>query len=185
MGGAENNEAEPWTLGLRWADGQIDRATLRSTLTYRLNPRLTAGLEYNPLEGDVNPLVNWLAVGETERRPALMLGTSSDRIGTPDGQSYYATVSKSLKPWIGLPIAPYTGITYGTFDYKFRPLGGVNVRFSDQASALVIYDGVNVHPTVSWAEGRHVFSFLMVEGTHPGLSYSVSFATPWSGSKAD
>jgi hypothetical protein len=47
-----------------------------------------------------------LAIPETDRRPALILGTSSDRIGTPDGQSFYATFSKNLKRETELPIAP-------------------------------------------------------------------------------
>jgi hypothetical protein len=39
--------------------------------------------------------MNWLAVPETTKTPALIVGTSSDRIGTPGGQSFYATASKT------------------------------------------------------------------------------------------
>ena len=39
----------------------------------------------------------WFVLTETERRPALFLGTSSDRIGSPEGtQSYYLTGAKYL-----------------------------------------------------------------------------------------
>ena len=75
------------------------RARLRMTLTYRFLPTFSAGLEYNPIAGKVSPLANWLAIKETTRRPALILGTSSDRIGTPSGQSFYGTLSKN-RGWL-------------------------------------------------------------------------------------
>lgn len=123
----------------------------------------------------MSPLANWLAISETERRPALMLGTSSDRIGTPSGQSFYATLSKNLKPQIKLPIAPYIGLAYGTYEDRFRLIGGMNVGFTERISALIIFDGVHVHPLLSFSEGRHTFSLIMVKGRDPGISYSIAF----------
>ena len=89
-------------------------------MTYWLSSRFSAGLEYNPRVGKVSPLANLLAIRETRNRPALMLGTSSDRIGTPSGQAFYATFSKNLKRETGLPIAPYGGVVYGTHEGKTR-----------------------------------------------------------------
>ena len=110
MSGAGDETGFKWTLGVRVIANQIDRARWRNTLTYRFHPRLTAGAEYNPLAGKVSPLANFVALTETHRRPALILGTSSDRIGTPSGQSYYATLSKNIKHHTGLPLAPYFGV---------------------------------------------------------------------------
>jgi hypothetical protein len=141
-------------------------------------PRLSLGVEYNPLAGEVSPLANLLAVPETARRPALILGTSSDRIGTPHGQSFYATVSKNLRRETRLPIAPYVGVAHGTFEDEWRPIGGLSLGFTEQLGALVIHDGENVHPTFSWTHGRHVLTFLLVDAHHPGVSYSISFAGP-------
>ena len=138
-------------------------------------PELSAGIEYNPRAGKVSPLANWLAISETKRRPALILGTSSDRIGTPHGQSFYATVSKNLKRETRLPIAPYGGVAYGTYDDRARLIGGLNVGFTEQLTALVIFDGVHVHPMMSFSYERHVFSFILVRGRNPGVSYSISF----------
>jgi hypothetical protein len=71
---------------------------VRTTLSYRLYPGLTAGIEINTRSDDASgresPLVNWLVMPETERRPALIIGTSSDRIGTPDGQSFLCDVQQ-------------------------------------------------------------------------------------------
>jgi hypothetical protein len=178
VSGAEQRGDDRWTLGLRAVDGQIDRAAFRSTLTYRPFDPLTLGIEYNPLASKVSPLANWLAVAETDRSPAIMFGTSSDRIGTSHGQSFYVTTSKSLRRWTRLPIAPYAGASFGTYDDRLRPIGGVNIALSSSVDVLVIFDGVHVHPTASWTKGRHVFSMLLVEGRHLGVGYSVSFRTP-------
>ena len=178
MSGAEQSDENRWTFGVRWVEGQIDRAKLRTTLTYRVVPRLSIGIEVNPLAGKVSPLANWLAVQETAKRPALIFGTSSDRIGTPSGQSFYGTLSKNLRRETGLPIAPYVGAAFGTYEDKVRPIGGVNIGFTEALNALIIFDGVEVHPTISWSTGRHVFSFLLIDAEHPGLSYSISFNGP-------
>jgi hypothetical protein len=164
---------------MRFIPGAVPRASVRNTLTYRLHPRLTAGIEFNPradgASGRVSPLLNWLAAPETERRPALILGTSSDRIGTPDGQSFYATFSKNLKRETRLPIAPYAGVAYGTHEHRWLPLAGLNVYFTKNFSSLVIYDGVRIHPMLNYAHGRHNFSFVLAFANKPGYSYSISF----------
>ncbi len=94
----------------------------RTTLTYKFHPRVQAGIEYNPRASEFKPLANILVLTETRRRPALMVGTSTDRIGTPSGQSFYATFSKNLQRETGLPIAPYVGVSYGTLRSPHRGL---------------------------------------------------------------
>ena len=114
-------------------------------------------------------------LAETKNRPAILLGTSSDRIGTPKGQSFYVTLSKDLNTWIKLPIAPYAGLAYGTFEDRARAIGGVHIRLPRRVSSLLIFDGVHLHPTLSYAYKRQVFSLILVRGKDPGLSYSFSF----------
>jgi hypothetical protein len=133
-------------------------------------------VEYNPRADDVGLLANFVAITETDKRPALILGTSSDRIGTPRGRSFYATVSKDLSNELKLPIAPYVGVAYGTYEDRFLPLAGLNVNWTNNLSSLVVFDGVKVHPTINYNLGRrHVFTFLLAQGKNPGVSYSVSF----------
>lgn len=175
MSGTEHNATDKWTLGVRVISNQIDRAKWRNTLTYRFHPRITAGIEYNPLAGKVSPLANIVALTETHQRPALILGTSSDRIGTPYGQSYYATLSKNLKHEIGLPVAPYVGIAYGTYEDRLRVIGGLNINFKERWSSTILFDGVRVHPLVNYTRGRHQFGVVFERGRNPGVSYSVSF----------
>ena len=174
MSGAGDTDFK-WTFGVRVIANQIDRAKWRNTLTYRFHPRLTAGIEYNPLAKSVSPLANVVAITETHIRPALIIGTSSDRIGTPSGQSFYATLSKSLKHHTGLPISPYVGVAYGTFDDRTRAIGGLNISFSESWTSTILFDGVRVHPLVNYTHGRHQFGVILERGRNPGVSYSVSF----------
>ena len=177
MSGAEGSSKNRFAFSARAIPGTVDRARVRSTLTYRITSRLQAGVEVNPLSTRerANPLVNWLAVRESLRMPAVIVGTSSDRIGTPGGLSFYATVSKNLKRETNLPIAPYLGLAYGTHQDSLRMIGGINVGFTESLGSMVIFDGFNVHPLVNFSRGRHVFTLLLVRGRRPGLSYSISF----------
>jgi hypothetical protein len=174
VSGAGDNNYK-WIYGIRLIANQIDRAKWRNTLTYRFHPRFTAGIEYNPLAQKVSPLANVVAVTETHHRPALILGTSSDRIGTPSGQSFYATLSKSLKHSTNIPMAPYVGVAYGTFDDRARVIGGLNITLDERWSSTILFDGVRVHPLVNFTYGRHQFGVILERGRNPGASYSVSF----------
>ena len=129
----------------------------------------------NPIAETVSPLANWRLVSETDTRPALVVGTSSDRIGTPSGQSYYVTVSKDVSQWARVPVAPYVGVAYGTYEDRARVIGGLNLSLPSGVSSLVIFDGVKVHPTLSWSLNTHTFTFLLAHGDSPGVSYSLAF----------
>jgi len=169
------NDNYKWTYGVRLIANQIDRAKWRNTLTYRFHPRVTVGIEYNPLATKVSPLANVVAITETDVRPALILGTSSDRIGTPSGQSFYATFSKSLKRLTGLPVAPYVGVAYGTYEDRARIIGGLNITLSDRWSSTILFDGVRIHPLLNYTFGRHQLGMILERGRNPGISYSISF----------
>jgi hypothetical protein len=156
--------------------GQVDRAAVRATLIYRLHPRFHVGLEYNPKVGEVHPLITFIPVTETINRPAIIFGISSDRIGTPSGTSAYLTASKDLQHWTGLPVAPYGGIVYSSFDKKFRPIGGLNIRIRNDLTSLIQFDGVKVHPSLTYTfNDTHALTFLMIRGTRPGVTYTYSF----------
>jgi hypothetical protein len=175
VSGTGQQDEHKWTYGVRVIPNTIDRAKWRNTLMYIFHPRFTAGVEYNPLAGKVSPLANIVALTETHKRPALILGTSSDRIGTPYGQSFYATFSKSLKHYTGLPVAPYVGVAYGTFEDRARVIGGLNINFKERLSSTVLFDGVRVHPILNYTRGRHQFGVILERGRNPGASYSISF----------
>lgn len=147
----------------------VERARQRFTATVRVDERLTVGLEVNPLADDVGPLINWRVLDETKRRPALVLGTSSDRIGTPDGRAVYGTLSKDLQAATGLAVAPYAGVTFGEYEDEWRPIGGLHVRWTERWSSTHLYDGVNVHHLVERRLGERYRAGLVVaeqDGEH-------------------
>ena len=175
MSGAANQTEYKWTLGVRLLTNQIPRAAVRTTLTYQVHPRLQLGVEYNPRAGEFAPLMNLLILTETRRRPALMFGTSTDRIGTPYGQAFFATFSKNLREATGLPIAPYAGVSFGTYDHRFRAIGGLAIFLGKGFTLTATYNGVQVHPILTFTHERHALSLIMVKGRDPGMSYSVRF----------
>jgi hypothetical protein len=152
---------------------------LRTTLNYRLRDDLQVGVEYNPLADDVGPLVNWIPMRETASRPALILGTSSDRIGTPHGRAFYATLSKDLEGATGLPIAPYAGASFGTFEDELVPVGGLVIRWADRFSTTHLYDGENIHHLATWAlQPGQAIGVVAAEQDgeyYLGLAFSTSF----------
>ncbi len=175
MSGTGKQDQKRWTFGTRYISNQIDRARWRNTLTYQVSPRFSVGVEYNPLAGKVSPLANFVAVTETNNRPAIILGMSSDRIGTPGGQSFYATASKNLRRETRLPIAPYVGIAYGTYENRFRVIGGLNINFAKGFGSTILFDGVKVHPTFNYSYKQHQFGVIFAQGKNIGANYSISF----------
>lgn len=157
----------------------VERARLRSTLAYRITPRLQAGLEWNPLAEDVGPIANWRVWDEDAARPALILGTSSDRIGTDHGRSFYASLSKDLEPWTGLAVSPYAGLAYGEFDSEWVAIGGLVVRWSERWTSYHMWDGHNLHHVLETTLNERSSMGLVLAhvdgGNFLGLSFSTSF----------
>lgn len=154
-------------------DTELDRPRWRSTLNYSVTPRLQVGVEYNPAAGEAGPLLTWFWMTENERRPALFVGTSSDRIGSPEGtQSYYLTASKHHPGW---PVSAYVSVNYSEWD------GGVNFPFGAYFdvgrgfSLQPMYDGQRSHLLVNWQRERYGVSLLWVWLEEAGISFNVGF----------
>lgn len=161
-----------WEVSHRYLTGQIARATHRTVLMHQWRPNLKFGVEWNPRADELGFVANWRALGETERRPALIFGTSSDRIGTPHGQSYYATLSKSLR---NLPIAPYAGVSYSGYEDRLLFPFGLNVALGPHASAMLMNDGVHTHLSATWAWDRYAVTVLAVERREVGFTVGGRF----------
>lgn len=159
-------------------DIPVERARQRFTATVRVDDRLSVGLEVNPLVDDMGPLVNWRALDEGEYRPALIFGTSSDRIGSTEGRAVYGTFSKDLEALTGLPVAPYAGITYGEFESEWRPIGGLYIRWTERISSTHLYDGVNTHHLLERSFGDYYRAGLVVaqqdDDYYAGISFGIA-----------
>jgi hypothetical protein len=155
---------------------QIERAQLRFTLSRWMLPWLSLGVEANPEADELGPLVNLVAMLEGPRRPSVMFGVSSDRIGTPDGTAYFMTVAKDLESLWGWPVGAYVGAAYGTWEDELRPIGGLRARVAPGFAVQAIHDGVNLHPSIELElPGDQTLSVIWVETEMLGIAYSVAF----------
>ena len=146
-----------------------------SMVRYRFTSRLSGGIEYDPRLRHWSPIASLIAVTEGAQRPAVVVGVNSDRIGAPSGQSFNTTISKNLSNETRLPVAPYLGLSFGTFEHRLPPIGGVNLTLTQNVGSLVIYDGVHAHQMINFSYHRNLFSFILVRGHKPGLAYNIVF----------
>ncbi len=137
---------------------------------HRFGRDFKAGVEWNAQASEVGVVANWRAVGETETRPALIFGTSSDRIGTPSGQSYYATVSKSFAR-----VAPYAGVSWSEYEERLLYPFGLNVALGKGWSAMVMNDGVHTHLSATYVRRNVSLTVLAVERRNFGITVGTTF----------
>ena len=164
-----------WEVSHRYLTGQIARATHRTVVMHQLRPALKIGVEWNARAEEVGLVANWRAIAETQRRPAVIFGTSSDRIGTPEGQSYYVTLSKSLHHETGLPLAPYLGASYSGYEDRVLFPFGVNIALGQHWSAMFMNDGVHSHVSATYAWSRYAVTVLAVERRDFGITIGARF----------
>ena len=131
------------------------------------------GVEFNPGVDEVNPLLTVFLLTETDRRPALFLGTSSDRIGSPEGtQSYFATVFKRFGD---SRVSAYASLNYSEWDSDFNVPFGVEVALGKSFSVRPMFDGDRGHLMLNYVRERWSVSLLAVDFEYPGVSFAVGF----------
>ena len=143
------------------------------TANYRLLPTLQLGVEFNPVVGEVGPLATMFMLTETETRPAVFLGTSSDRIGSPEGtQAYYATVAKYLP---ALHLSPYASLNYSEWDEGWNVPFGANIELGRGFSVQPMYDGDRTHLLGTYATSRFSATLIWAWLEDAGFAVSMGF----------
>jgi hypothetical protein len=162
-----------WAISGRYVDTELDRPRWRSTLSYRVVPTLQVGVEYNPAAGEVGPIATWFFLTEQGHRPAAFLGTSSDRIGSPEGtQSYYLTVAKNLDP---IPVSAYASLNYSEWDEGINVPFGANVEIYPGLTLQPMYDGHRTHLLGTWSAERFSITLIYAWLERAGIAASVGF----------
>jgi len=142
-------------------------------LNYSVSPKLQVGVEYNPEAEEFGPLFTWFLVTEGDRRAALFLGTSSDRIGSPEGtQSYYLTAAKHHPAW---PVSAYVSLSYSEWDEELKVPFGAQVELGRGVSLQPMYDGQRSHLLLSYNRERYGVSLLWVWLEEVGISFNMGF----------
>lgn len=130
-------------------------------------------MELNPKAKEIGPLVSLFILTETETRPALFLGTSSDRIGSPSGeQSYFATVSKYVP---ALRASFYGSLNYSEWDDRFNVPFGVALELGKGFSVRPMYDGDRGHVMFNYYADQFGVSLMYVWLETAGVSFSFGF----------
>jgi len=154
-------------------DTELPRPRGRATANLRVIPTLQFGAEYNLVAEEVDPLATWFLVTETERRPAVFLGTSSDRIGSPKGkQCFYLTAAKYLPP---LHVSPYASLNYSQWDQGWNVPFGANLELGHGLSARSMYDGNRTHLLGTFATERVGATLIWAWLERAGVAISVGF----------
>jgi hypothetical protein len=154
-------------------DTELARPRWRTTLNVRVVPRLQLGVEYNPVAGEVGPLATAFVLTETERRPAVFVGTSSDRIGSPEGTAtVYATGAKYLP---ALHVSPYVSVAYSEWDAGWNVPFGANVELGRGWSVRPMYDGERSHVLGSYSTERWSATVVWAWLERAGLAVSAGF----------
>jgi len=151
----------------------LARPQWRFTANYSLHQRLQVGVELNPKAKELGPLLTLFLLTETETRPALFLGTSSDRIGSPAGeQSYFATLSKYIPR---LRASFYGSLNYSQWDGKFNIPVGLGLELGKGFSFRPMYDGDRGHLMLNYFATQYGISLLYVWLETLGISLSLGF----------
>ena len=154
-------------------DTDVDRARWRGTLNVRVLRNLQLGAEFNLAATEIGPLLTWFLTTEASRRPAAFLGTSSDRIGSPEGkQAYYLTLAKHAPK---LPVSAYVSLNYSEWDEQINVPFGVTLSVGTGVSVQTMYDGDRTHLLVHYTATRVAVAGLWVWLEQPGVSISVGF----------
>ena len=122
---------------------------------------------------EVNPLVTLFLLTETEKRPSVFLGTSSDRIGSPAGTTaYYATVTKGV-PKTGT--SAYFSFNYSEWDDGFNLPFGISQDLSRGFAGRYMYDGQESHALLDYYFGKVGVSFMYIWLEQFGVSLHGGF----------
>ena len=136
-------------------------------------PTLQVGLEFNPAASEVGPIATWFLLPERGRRPAAFLGTSSDRIGSPEGtQCYFLTVAKNVDP---VPASIYASVNYSEWDQTINFPFGANLEVLPGITFQPMYDGDRTHLLGTYSAEGFSVTLIYAWLERFGIAASVGF----------
>lgn len=140
-------------------------------MDYRLRSNLSAGLEFNGHNREVQPRATWFATPARRGLPAATFGFSSDRLTASRGQTYFATFSLPLAKGL---LTPFGSLKWSTDEERLSFPFGLNVHQGDW-TLQTLYDGNYTHLLLTKSFDRSAVSLVLARTKYPGLSYSFGF----------
>ena len=146
------------------------------TLNYAVINKLLLGVEFNPAAPEFVPLANYIVFTETDVRPAVFIGTSSDRVGSPPKeQAYFLTIAKRLPK---VPVSAYATINYSEWEHGFNFPFGASLDLGRGFAVRGMYDGDLPHLMLNYYYRGHSLSLMYIsieQSQRFGIAMSASF----------
>ncbi len=123
----------------------------------------------------LNPVGNYFLQTETDTKPGIVAGWSSDRIGTPQGMSYFVSAQKQLSGKLER-IAPYIGVAYSTYGREVLVPVGASIGVRENIVLVPMSDGKYSHTTLTWFGKRgESISLVAAFNKRPGIAFARNF----------
>jgi hypothetical protein len=149
-----------------------DRSPVEFSLAHRLRDDLQVGVEYDPGEGALYPLLNWRFVDATDEHPAVALGVSSAWPSSEvDGSAVFVTAAQNLGPRLAASIS----LAYGLEDERLRVPASLSYTFGENLSGMLLHDGDQTHPILTYRRAPVSFSLIFLNAEDAALSISWGF----------
>ncbi|HRF59889.1 MAG TPA: hypothetical protein PLH94_08255 [Fimbriimonadaceae bacterium] len=137
-----------------------------------MTSRFTVGLEWNPGKEEVLPRATWFVTPAKGELPSFVLGFTSDRLATPEGQAVFGTVSRSF---FDGAVTPFVSLKYATANGTFAVPFGANFRLAEHWTLQGMNDGRHTHFLVTRLQDGVSYSFVLARSRYPGMSVSFGF----------
>jgi hypothetical protein len=161
-----------WSMSVRGIDSHEAASHWRTTLDYRITPKLAGGIEFNPHTREVQPRATWFISPQRGELPSVVLGASADRLSTPRGHAVFLTFARSDSK---SPISPFVSLKYSTDAGQFAVPFGANLRLGKEITLQSIYDGNYTHLLLTKGFGSSSFSLIFARTRHWGFQVSYGF----------
>lgn len=190
-----NGKPTPWTLSYRYVGTSEVASRHRFSIDHMITPNLSVGLErsgsdssvmptstlsdgfFNYLknsDGDspVLPRATWFASPERPNHPSVTFGFASDRLSTPRGQAFFATIAKSIPK---VPVTPFVSVKTNTYGGRTVFPFGVNWYLPNNMALQAINDGDYSHLLLTKVLGTTSVSLLYARTQYWGMVVSYGF----------
>jgi hypothetical protein len=120
----------------------------------------------------VLPRATWFITPATARTPSVVLGVTSDRLSTPEGQAYFLTFAKSVGDGT---ITPFVSTKYSSADRMIAFPFGASFRLGQDVTVQVLNDSNYTHLLASRPVGQANVTLMLARMRHLGIGVSFGF----------
>ena len=142
---------------------------------FGIAPRFDVGLGYGVKREKAIWNARFQVIMENERRPGIIIGAGSVRIGKSD-QSLYLHITKSWEISETFALRMTSGVANLVPEYdKTYGLGGLTFSIAEKYSPFITFDGVEFHEGFAWIPLDWLtISALLIESKDPAFSFGIN-----------